>query len=115
MPLVDFDELKRQIPLRRVLDSLQWTPTRREDTSERGWCPLHSRHPHPSRSFAVRGDGWYCHSCKDGGDVVRLWQKLHRLTPYQAALDLCRRFGVTTPVYDGRTAGLFNAEQEEER
>jgi hypothetical protein len=97
MPGVDFDALKERVPLSRVLDLLQWEPTRVTQKQEYGPCPIHAPKMRRSRIFHVNGNGWYCWQCKTGGDVLALWGKLHDLDAHAAALDLCHRLGVRVP------------------
>jgi DNA primase len=53
MPTIDFAEVRRRIPIARVLELVGFRPVRRAAAELRGPCPIHrSRSPH-SRSFAA--------------------------------------------------------------
>jgi hypothetical protein len=97
MPFLDFEAIKRDAPLQRVLDYIGWVPTWSRGDQARGPCPIHRSQTLRSRSFAIQGEGWFCHSCKENGDVIRLWAILFSKTPYEAARDMCQTLG--TPLY----------------
>lgn len=98
IPLVNFGRVKELIPILDVLRHEGWSPTWQYRGIMRGGCLIHrSRSPKP-RSFLVAGQQWFCHSCRIGGDVVRLWRLLHgHESDLLAALDLCREFRVPVP------------------
>jgi hypothetical protein len=66
----------------------------------------------------VKGDGWFCHKCKRGGDVIDLAAALMRLAPVEAAAELCRSLGLAVPYLprpERRPRERAAREQEEER
>lgn len=107
MPYIDFDEVKRLIPLAHYLGRLGWRPNHREPKGNRGWCPIHSSPNPKSRSFAVSPSwhGWCCHSCRLKGDVVALYAAISGEDAYHSALALCRLFGVVPPQKRGTERG----------
>src|SRR6266849_256921 len=94
-PYVNFAWIKASIPIEAVLRHCGTPPAFDEPAGLRGPCPIHGSRSPKSRSFAVKGQAWYCHSCKRGGDVVRLWGLLHHLPDYDAAIELAAVFGIT--------------------
>jgi len=103
MSSIDFRALKDRIPLPVVLDYLGWRPCEAERAGLRGWCPIHSSDPHYSRTFSVSYDGeWFCHSCRLGGDGLRLFQLVTGLPLYEAAHVLAAGLKVEMPYRGGR-------------
>ncbi|MCI0464548.1 MAG: CHC2 zinc finger domain-containing protein [Gemmataceae bacterium] len=98
-PPIDFSALKREVRIDQVLHLLGWQFHRIKGPQARGPCPIHHSHSPKSTPFAVHygRQRWYCHICKDGGDVVDLWAKAHGLDLYAAAVDLCGALGVPVP------------------
>ncbi len=101
MPYLDLEAIKREIPLQSYLDRIGWKPVWSQSGQSRGPCPVHNSDSRRSRSFAVKDQGWYCHKCKIGGDVLALYVLQHNVSTYDAALALCQLFNV--PVYHKRT------------
>lgn len=93
---IDFDAVKRLVPLSRVLTWLGWSALSINGSQRRGRCPLR-KHDRSKREFAVRGEGWYCHKCGRGGDVLDLWASVRGVPLYPAAQDLCAHFNLTVP------------------
>lgn len=94
MPYLDLPAIKREIPLKMVLDHVGWKPSATKDGEQRGRCPLHNSSNKKSRSFAVKDEGWYCHTCKTGGDCFRLWCMFHQVSLMQAVRQMCETFKV---------------------
>jgi hypothetical protein len=94
MPYLDLPAIKREITLKMVLDNIGWKPVWSSGEESRGPCPLHDSTAKRSRVFAVKGDGWFCHKCKDGGDQFRFWVKLHHVSFMQAVHAMCETFNV---------------------
>jgi DNA primase len=113
MPSIDFEQMKHLIPMRDVLRLLGWVPLTSEAGQGRGRCPIHNSTNPRSRSFATKDDGWYCHSCKLGGDQFTLWATCQRLPIYQAVMDLCRELGRSV-AYRPRRPRLAKARNGEE-
>jgi len=71
--------LRRKFPLLSYLENQGWKPTAYGDRDEvYGRCPLHfdSR---PSFYVNRRKQVFYCHGCGQGGDVIRLVERLHHV------------------------------------
>lgn len=94
MPYLDLPAIKRDITLKMVLDHVGWKPRTTKDGEQRGSCPLHKSENKKSRSFAVKDDGWFCHTCKDGGDQFRFWVLYYHVSFMQAVHAMCETFHV---------------------
>jgi transposase len=95
---INFDHLKRQLPLARVLDQLGLSARLRGSGPQRRCaCPLH-RGDARGRTFSVNLDDnvFQCFDsrCGQKGDVIDLWAAVHGLSLREAALDLARTFGL---------------------
>jgi transposase len=95
---VDFDHLKSQLPLLRVLEHLGLAARLRGSGAQRrGACPIH-RADGRGRTFSVNLDDNVFHcfdaACGKQGDVLDLWAALHHLDLRAAALDLVQTFGL---------------------
>src|SRR5262249_14953081 len=102
---IDFDHLKRQLPLARVLDQLGLTARLRgRGPQRRGPCPLH-RGDARGRTFSVNLDDgvFYCFAkgCGHQGDFIDLWAAVHGLSLRAAALDLVNTFGLEPAAHPG--------------
>ena len=99
---VNFEHIKAQLPLARVLDQLRLRDSLRGRGAQlKGPCPLHG----PSSADAKRGctfsvnlqqNVFHCFhpSCARKGDVIDLWAALHGLNLRQAAIELVHRFNL---------------------
>jgi DNA primase len=116
VPSINFATLKILAPMKDVLRLLRWKPSEVSGQEQRGPCPIHGSSSPASRSFAVRGDGFYCHSCKANGDQLRLYSLVSRLPVYAAAQQLAELLVFPMP-YLPRVRKPRNrrAEQDEER
>jgi len=105
MPALDYRELRRRFPMRRVLALLAYRPTARRGDQWRGPCPFctsfstsangESRPQH----FAVHltRNVFHCFRCQARGNALDLWC-LHTCLPlHAAALDLCRSVRESPP------------------
>lgn len=101
---LDYAAIRRQIPIRRVLELLNWKLGVHRGGSCRGPCPFcrsspgwTSSHPQQERSFSVQAqrDLFHCFRCHSGGNQLDLWAAATGQTLYAATLDLCHRLGVT--------------------
>ena len=107
---MDFEHVKAQLPLQRVLEHLRLLDGLRGQAAQRkGPCPLHDHDAgghKPGRTFSVNLDEnvFHCFDprCGQQGDVIDLWAKLHHLSPRAAALDLVRTFDLE-PAPSNRT------------
>jgi len=78
---IDYRAVRLAIPLSRVLERLEFHPTRSRGSNLRGHCVLCSSTKSESRAsqtqpcFAadLSRDIWYCFGCHRGGDQLTLW------------------------------------------
>ena len=99
MPTIDFAELRRRVPIARVLELIAFQPVRRSGAELRGPCPIH-RAPSPrSRSFAanVHKNVFRCFHCGAAGNVLDLYAAVHHTNIYRAAVELCERLDIDLP------------------
>jgi DNA primase len=99
MPLVDFRQARREVPLAAVLGLLDWQPGERRGDQVRGPCPLHGATSARSRSFSAHlGRGvWQCFRCGASGNALELWALATGQRLYQAVLQLYDRLGQPVP------------------
>jgi DNA primase len=99
MPGVDFECVRREIPMEQVLDLLGFEPAQRSGVQWYGCCPLHESRPGRHRCFAVNValGRYFCHGCRSHGNQLELWAAATKLPLHQAALDLCHRLGHDIP------------------
>ena len=95
---VDFEHLKSQLPLTRVLDQLGLLGRLGgSGVQRRCACPIH-RGDGRGRSFSVnvQENVFCCFDAKCGkkGDIIDLWAAIHKMDLRTAALDLVRTFGL---------------------
>jgi hypothetical protein len=99
-PWIDFDHLKSQLPLERVLEYLDVLATLRGTASQRrGPCPVHAKNgPRHGRTFSVQLDAnvFQCFDPKCGikGDVIDLWAAVKGFNLRDAAVDLVTLFNL---------------------
>ena len=100
-PWIDFEHVKAQLPLARVLGHLRLLDSLRGNSAQRkGRCPLHGHDAacKPGRTFSVNLDKnvFQCFqpSCARNGDVIDFWAALHGLPLRQAAIDLVQKFNL---------------------
>jgi len=94
---VDFLAIKQLVSVEKVLELIRWRPRWIEGKERRGPCPVHRSTNPDSRSFAASVEGWYCHTCKRGGDQVSLYAAVYELQPLAAAVEMCQRLGLDVP------------------
>jgi DNA primase len=65
----------------------------------RGPCPLHGSTTGTARCFSVNLEKnvFQCFKCGQSGNALDLWSKATRQTPYDAAIDLCKRLSIELP------------------
>lgn len=114
VPSLDYEAIKREIPLSEVLRLIGWQFVWSRAGQERGRCPIHKSESPRSRSFCVYQDGWYCHKCKTGGDQLRLFSEVTGLPLNEATLALC--FALRKTAYHKRRPSRYertgNGEEE---
>ena len=102
---IDYRAVRRAIPLSRVLELLEFPPTRRRGSNLRGHCVLCSRAKPAIRAsqtqqcFAANlsRDVWYCFGCHRGGDQLTLWSLATHKPLYPATKLLCQSTGLPIP------------------
>ena len=99
MPGIDFNRLRSEITMERVLTQLNFQPTQRTGNQLHGPCPIHGSTSATSRSLSVSLDSgrYYCHKCGSHGNQLELWAAVNRIPLYEAARDLCRALGHEVP------------------
>jgi DNA primase len=102
MPWIDYREVRRRIPMSRVLELLHWEPDRHRGDQLRGPCPIHAGPNAPDDRRPVLAvhlgkQVYFCHACRSGGDPLRLWQQTTQRSLYAATLDLCRAADIEVP------------------
>lgn len=98
-PTIDFPAVRAAITMTSVLELLGFQPLSKRGAQQRGCCPLHGSTSGTSRCFSVNVDKatFHCFKCNRGGNALDLWAAAKAITPYDAAIDLCHRLGVTLP------------------
>jgi hypothetical protein len=94
---LDFAQLKRQLPLARVLDQRGlWSRLGGSGPQRRGACPRH-RGDARGRTFSVNLDEnvfpCFAKRCGQKGDSIDLWAAVHGRSLREAARDLVQTFG----------------------
>ena len=99
MPGIDFNVLRNEITIEQVLDLLGFKPSSVSGDQLRGPCPVHGSSSDQSRSFSVNvtKGRYYCFTCNSKGNQLELWAAVHRISVYQAAVDLCNAIGRDVP------------------
>ena len=99
MPTIDFAELRRRVPIARVLELVAFRPLCRSGAELRGPCPIHRAASPHSRSFAanVHKNVFHCFHCGAAGNVLDLYAAVHCTTIYRAAVELCEQLNIELP------------------
>ena len=104
MSRLDYAAIRAQIPIRRVLELLDWEPTRCRGDQWRGPCPLllcsHGTNRKPSFSVHVSRHLFQCFTCGQSGNQLDLWAAAINQPLYPATRDLCRRLAVEPIMLD---------------
>ena len=100
MRQLDYAAIRDQIPIRRVLDLLQWERTRCRGDQWRGPCPLLCSSPlseqrRPAFSIHISRHLFQYFHCGRHGNQLDLWVAASGFPLHSATLDLCRRLGIT--------------------
>jgi putative transposase len=98
-PAIDFAAVKAAVTMAAVLQLLGFQPNSTNGAQQRGPCPLHHSTSGTSRCFSANLDDhlFRCFKCGKGGNALDLWAQAHRLTIYDAAIDLCQRLSIPLP------------------
>jgi DNA primase len=99
MPSIDFAELRRRIPIGRVLELVGFRAARHSGAELRGACPIHGVNSRRSRSFAanIEKNVFRCFHCGAQGNVLDLWAAIHKSDVYRSAISLCEELGQEPP------------------
>jgi DNA primase len=91
MPGIDYQEFRRRITMREVLERIGFHATSRRGPQLRGRCPLPGCRAASGRSFSVHlaRQVYHCFACRSHGNALDLWAAARGLSLYQAAVDLC--------------------------
>jgi DNA primase len=97
--MIDLAELRRRVPIARVLELVGFRPVRCSGAERRGPCPIHPAALPHSRSFAanVEKNLFHCFHCGAAGNALDLYAAVHRTTIYRAAVELCERLNIDVP------------------
>jgi len=98
-PAIDFAAVRAAVTMADVLAWLGFPARTTRGAQQRGPCPLHGSTSGTSRCFSVNlnEQKFHCFKCGRSGNALDLWAHANRLTPYDAALDLCRRLNIPAP------------------
>jgi transposase len=96
---IDFEHLKAQLPLERVLAQLGLLDgLRGRGPQRKGPCPLHAAETKPGHTFSVHlgKNVFQCFQpqCGKKGDILDLWATVKGLTLRAAAVDLVQTFNL---------------------
>ncbi len=99
MPGIDYQQLRRKLYMRQVLDLIGFQVTWRRGPQLRGQCPIPGCRSASGRSFSVQltRQVYHCFVCRSCGNVLDLWAAVYTLSIHQAALDLCRVTNLDPP------------------
>lgn len=111
-PAIDFDAVRAAVSMADVLQLLGFRPHTTHGAQQRGPCPLHGSTSSTTRCFSVNHSDriFHCFKCGRYGNALDLWAQAHRLTPYDAAVDLCQRLNIPLPLL--RVPTPANREEE---
>jgi transposase InsO family protein len=102
-PAIDFAAVRAVITMTAVLALLGFQPRTSRGAQQRGACPCHGSTHATSRCFSVntQTNVFQCFKCGRSGNAFDLWAAANRLTPYDAAVDLCQRLNIPLPLLSG--------------
>lgn len=97
MRRLDYAAIRAQIPIRRLLELLDWEPLRGRGDQWRGPCPLicsGGLNRRPCFSVHLSRHLFKCFACQTSGNQLDLWAAATHQPLHPATLDLCRRLAV---------------------
>ena len=99
-PAIDFAAIRAAVSLAAVLGLLGFQARSSYGTQQRGPCPLHGSTSGTSRCFSANLEQhtFHCFKCGRSGNALDLWAQASRQSPYDAAVDLCRRLNIPLPL-----------------
>lgn len=83
--------MKESVSLKDVMTMYGFEPTRSTDSSLLYLCPLHGE---DNPSFSTRDGLFFCHGCKEGGDVIALVMKMEKVDFSYAMKRLSEEFDI---------------------
>ena len=98
---IDYHALRAAVSMEQVLGLLGYRPACRRGQQLRGSCPIHDPLAAGAlRCFSVHlgRHAFRCFHCGAQGNQLDLWQLVHDLPLYEAALLLCREARITPPL-----------------
>jgi hypothetical protein len=98
-PAIDFAAVRAGVGMAAVLELLGFRAASRRGAQLRGACPLHGSTSGTSRCFSVNLERkvFQCFKCGRKGNALDLWARATGQAPYEAAVDLCNRLGMSLP------------------
>ena len=104
-PAIDFPAVRAAASMAAVLGLLGFKAANHAATQQRGPCPLHGSTSGTARCFSanLNSNLFHCFKCNRGGNALDLWAAANRLTPYDAAIDVCNRLGLPLPTLKAET------------
>jgi len=98
-PAINFAAVRTAISMATVLQLLGFQARSAYGGQQRGPCPLHGSTLGTSRCFSVNLEQqtFHCFKCGRSGNALDLWAQATQQSPYDAALDLCRRLALPLP------------------
>lgn len=99
-PAIDFAAVRAAVTIAVVLELLGWRARSARGAQQRGPCPLHGSTSGTARCFSAHLDRgiYHCFKCGSSGNALDLWAHANRQTPYDAAIDLCKRLAIPLPL-----------------
>lgn len=104
MARIDFRVVRNFLFPYSVLDLLGREYSLLPSGSMRTSCPLYCcRTRQAPRIVAMSYDGlWFCHKCKQSGDIIDYFAKATDTALYAAAKELCERFNIPIPYLNAK-------------
>ena len=99
MPGIDFDRLRREVPMEDVLHLIGFQPCQTTGDQGYGGCPLHGSTADRARHFSVNvaRRRYDCHKCRRYGNQLELWAAYIQKPLHPAMIDLCHALGREVP------------------
>jgi len=96
---IDYAKVRAAVSMTQVLEAVDFHATTSSGAQQRGPCPIHRSENTASRSFSVNTHkgAFRCFGCGKKGNQLDLYAAVNGLTLYDAAVELCKRFGVPLP------------------
>lgn len=90
-----FKEIKSTISCAQYLEKFHGIVMQRFGNTSKCCCPLPGHDDSTPSFVAFQNGGFYCHGCKESGDVIQLHATIERLGNKEAADDLCEKLNLT--------------------